>query len=58
MSKLFLPRHGRTHSSMGSDPIPLHHTLLIVFDGSGTPLTTGIKGDVQLHNLYRIGGGR
>lgn len=30
------------------DPNPIHSTLLAVFDGAGSALTTGVKGDVAI----------
>lgn len=54
MPKLFLPRHGRTHGHKGSDPTPIKHTLLVVVDSGGLGLTTGIKGDVQMHKNFII----
>ena len=46
---------GRTRLLERRPTLPtVTHTLLLVFDGGGAALTTGVKGDVQLHEDFTI----
>lgn len=47
--------HGWTHGTEGTDPIPgfgdtpaIPRTLLVVIDGGGATITTGVKADVEI----------
>lgn len=41
--------HGHAHRTDGPDPAKVHRVLPVVFDGIGSVLTTGVKGDVAVH---------
>jgi hypothetical protein len=48
--------HGRDHGRGGADPIPFLglKDLIVVIDGGGSAITTGIKGDVQINSDCEI----
>ncbi len=52
--RLQLPLHGRVHLPNGSDPLLGDVTLNAIMDGGGNPITTGVKGDVVVHNDFWI----
>ncbi len=63
MTGLRTPLHGRDHTPKGKDPLKIYRFLPVVFDGLGSELTTGIKGDVPVHldpfhRAVKIGGWR
>lgn len=41
--------HGPAHKWNGADPVETLRFLPVVFDGLGSELTTGVKGDVAVH---------
>ncbi len=46
--------HGKQHLPGGSDPSTGDVTLNAIMDGGGSPISTGIKGDVGVHADYTI----
>lgn len=47
-------RHGRDHRPGGYDAVPVLRTIVVVINGGGDPITTGIKVDQPLHQWATI----